>query len=223
MAVVLLSVLRDYWKNVSEWVLGSSSSKPKVQNVNSSGTEIFTSANPGNIKVIGQKNTDGTTAEALSFVLDNNSRPVIRVVDAAPFAYDNNVDKIKVKDDIVLAKLDEIDQKINAIKNTDGIKKITDNVNVALTGSNAPKSGQKNVATAGTKVALGGDQEYKKINIIAKSTNTGDIYVGDNTVTSTSGGILPPGGFMSLEFVNTNEVYIDAFVSGEGVSWIGVV
>jgi len=117
----------------------------------------------------------------------------------------------------LLARIKALETKIDAI--IAGTTPAT----VQLSGSNAPKSGQKNVTTAGTRVALGSDQEYKKINIIAKSTNTGNIFVGDNTVSTSIGCILPPGGYVTLEFVNTNEIYIDSAVSGEGVSWMGVV
>jgi len=94
---------------------------------------------------------------------------------------------------------------------------------VQLSGSNVPLSGQKNVTAAGTQVALGATQEYKEINIIAKSTNTGNIYIGDSTVDSTNGAILPAGGFVTLPFVDIADVYIDSAVNGEGVSWIGVI
>lgn len=95
---------------------------------------------------------------------------------------------------------------------------------VQLTGSYAPLGGSKSVASAGTAEALGGDQVYKKITIIANTTNTGLIYVGDSTVDSTHGLILPAGGCSpDLEFVNTNAIYIDSSVNGEGVSWVGVI
>jgi len=94
---------------------------------------------------------------------------------------------------------------------------------VQLSGSNVVKSGQKNVTTAGTQVALGATQDYKEINIIAKPTNTGLIYIGESTVDSTTGAILPAGGYVTLQFVDIADVYIDSSVNGEGVSWIGVV
>ena len=92
-----------------------------------------------------------------------------------------------------------------------------------LSGSNVPLSGQKNVTTAGTRVPLGTTQKYKEINIIAKDTNTGYIYVGNSTVDSTNGAILPKGGYVTLQFIDIADVYIDSSVNGEGVSWIGVI
>ncbi len=99
----------------------------------------------------------------------------------------------------------------------------TNKVVAELSGSNAPLSGQKSVTVAGIPEALGGDQGYKKITIIANTGNTGYIYVGKDTVDSSTGVILPAGGFVELDFVNTIAVYVDASVSGEGVSWIGVI
>jgi hypothetical protein len=50
--------VKTYWKNLSDWVTGVSSSKPKVMNINSSGTEIFTSANPATVQVSGSNLTE---------------------------------------------------------------------------------------------------------------------------------------------------------------------
>jgi len=48
------------------------------------------------VKTIGVKDTDGTYGEATSFTLDGDGRPVQRIVDAAPFAYDAAGDTTKV-------------------------------------------------------------------------------------------------------------------------------
>lgn len=92
-----------------------------------------------------------------------------------------------------------------------------------LSGSNIPLSGQKDVTAAGAAEALGTTQVYKELTIIAKSTNTGNIYVGDSTVDSITGMILPAGGFVSFHFVDIADVYIDSDVNGEGVSFGGDV
>lgn len=55
MAYISLQQLYDAWKRVSDWVSGTGSDKPKVQNINSSGAEIFTATTPGVVKV-----SDGT-------------------------------------------------------------------------------------------------------------------------------------------------------------------
>jgi len=83
--------------------------------------------------------------------------------------------------------------------------------------------GQKNVTTAGTRVFLiDGTTKTHTITIKAKSTNTGNIYVGDVAVTSANGFILEPGTTMSIDHDNKlDNVYIDAATSGEGVSYVG--
>jgi hypothetical protein len=101
--------------------------------------------------------------------------------------------------------------------NTDGSAK------VSIIGS-LTKVGQTNVATAGTRVALGTTQPLIAITIVAKSTNTKNIYVGDNTVNSTNGFILPPGAGHSWSGsgLNVANFFLDSDVNGEGVSWTGV-
>ena len=94
---------------------------------------------------------------------------------------------------------------------------------VIATGNNAPKSGRKSVAAAGTREALGASQVYKRLVVIADDTNTGYIYLGDSTVNSSNGIRLPAGGFFTFYFVNAASVHIDSDVSGEGVSFGGEV
>jgi hypothetical protein len=86
---------------------------------------------------------------------------------------------------------------------------------------NAPK----NVTTAGVRVALASTQVYKELTIIAKSTNTGNIYIGDSTVSSTAGiiAILPAGAYVTMNFVDAATLYLGADVSGEGVTFGGMI
>lgn len=53
--------VKNYWKNISDWITSASTHKPKVLNINSSGTEIFTSANPASVTVSGSNPSDGKT------------------------------------------------------------------------------------------------------------------------------------------------------------------
>jgi hypothetical protein len=82
-------------------------------------------------------------------------------------------------------------------------------------------SGQQNVTTAGTRVQLSSNA-CKGISIKAKVTNLGYIYVGGSGVTSSNGLILSAGAAMSLTISNTNLIYIDSSISGEGISYIYV-
>lgn len=98
---------------------------------------------------------------------------------------------------------------------------------VQLQGTTKPTVllfGRKAVTTAGTRVALvatstplvGGYVE-----ITALSSNTGFIYVGDVTVASTNGHRLAAGVSTVIFIDDLNRIYLDASVSGEGVSYQG--
>ena len=87
-------------------------------------------------------------------------------------------------------------------------------------------TGQKDVPTAGTPEQL---DDFPipagfKLTVIAKTGNTGYIYLG-----STKGDCannkrrfdgLEAGLAVSLRIKNASKVWVDASVSGEGVSWI---
>lgn len=77
------------------------------------------------------------------------------------------------------------------------------------------------VTTAGTRVQLA-TNTCKSLTIKAKYTNTGLIYIGTSTVASTNGFQLLAGESVSLDISNTNLVYIDSAVNGEGISTIYV-
>lgn len=83
-------------------------------------------------------------------------------------------------------------------------------------------NGQTNVTTAGTRVVLAASTTAQGVTICAKSTNTGNIFVGSATVSSSNGRILRPGECQSLAIANLNTVNLDSAVNGEGVSYVGV-
>ncbi len=78
---------------------------------------------------------------------------------------------------------------------------------------------QTTVITAGTRIQLP-TNTCKTITIKAKTTNTGLIYAGTSTTSSSVGFILSSGDAVSLDISNTNLLYIDSSVNGEGVSCI---
>ena len=82
-------------------------------------------------------------------------------------------------------------------------------------------TGQKNVTVAGTAESMmGAATPTRSLTIKAKRSNTGLIYVGPSTVTSANGHILSRGQSMDMELDNSaDEVYVDASVSGDGVSF----
>jgi hypothetical protein len=82
-------------------------------------------------------------------------------------------------------------------------------------------NGKTTVTTAGTRVVLASSQAVKSVAIKALTTNTGIIYVGSSTVSSTNGFQLAAGDTVNLDIANLNTVNIDSSVNGEGVTYIG--
>lgn len=83
-------------------------------------------------------------------------------------------------------------------------------------------NGKKTVTTAGTRVALASSTTCKSVTIKSLSTNTGIIYVGDSTVTSTNGFQLYSGDAVSFDISNLSTIYLDSSVNGEGVTYLYV-
>lgn len=92
----------------------------------------------------------------------------------------------------------------------------------SLSGSNLKGANVAVVTTAGTRVQLP-DLACNKVTVIAKRVNTGYIYVGKNTVSSSVyGADLAALDSMDFEVNNLNELWIDASVSGEGISYVAI-
>ena len=83
--------------------------------------------------------------------------------------------------------------------------------------------GRKVVAAAGTAEALAASTACEKVDIQAELDNTGVIVVGGSTVVATAatrrGIALRAGDSYCLEVDNLADVYIDAEVNGEGVTY----
>jgi hypothetical protein len=93
---------------------------------------------------------------------------------------------------------------------------------VSVVGSSINVSNVLNVTIAGTRVQLP-DISCREITIIARSNNTGIIYVGDSLVSSSRFGIeLSAKEKITFNVANANQIWIDASVSGEGISYIAV-
>ena len=90
----------------------------------------------------------------------------------------------------------------------------------------AAKSGQTNVTTAGTEVALGDQMINGPLMVKAKPANTGSIYLGNDgagAVSSTTGLILAAGDAVIFDWVgNLSSLMVDSSADGEGVSWIAL-
>lgn len=78
----------------------------------------------------------------------------------------------------------------------------------------------KTVTVAGTRVQLSATPiVVSELTIEAKSDNTGRIFVGGASMTSSNGFQIAPGDSVTLKeaALNLTDYYIDADVSGEGV------
>lgn len=93
---------------------------------------------------------------------------------------------------------------------------------VTLTGSSLLVGKVQNVTTAGTRVQLP-DQACREVTIIAKRGNTGYIYVGgDDVSASVYGAELEAKDSITIAVENTNKIYIDSSISGEGISYVAI-
>lgn len=80
-------------------------------------------------------------------------------------------------------------------------------------------TGNPTVSTAGTRVQLSSNA-CNRITIVANRANTGYIYVGGSDVSSTVHAIeLQTKDTATFYVSNTNQLWIDSSVNGEGVSF----
>lgn len=84
--------------------------------------------------------------------------------------------------------------------------------------------GSLDVTTAGTAVPFSStDQEVKKMDIQAKYSNTDMVVVGASTVVAAAatrrGVAIAPGQTITIYPTNLADVYLDAVVNGEGVTY----
>ena len=90
---------------------------------------------------------------------------------------------------------------------------------VSVNSPSVMGDGSKVVAIAGTAEALAASTECKNVAIVAKSTNTGKIYVGGSGVSSSTGFPLEADEWRELQIDDLAKVFIDADNDGEGVTY----
>lgn len=90
-----------------------------------------------------------------------------------------------------------------------------------------PTQGSQDVASAGTAEALlAASGEAKIVLVQARPGNTGNIYVGDSSVSSSVYGfLLEPGDSVPLSATSLSKIdltkhFIDSDVNGEGVTFL---
>lgn len=93
---------------------------------------------------------------------------------------------------------------------------------VSLAAPTTIYNGKKTVTTAGTRVTLAASQAVQSVTVKALIANTGLIFVGDASVSSTTGFQLSPGDSVTLDVANLATVNLDSAVNGEGVTYIGL-
>ena len=110
-------------------------------------------------------------------------------------------------------------------KNANGNEIFTDASpgSMKLTGSIVAITGIiQNVTTAGTRVQLP-SVSCREVTIIAKRINSGYIYAGGSNVSSTVYGVeLSAKESYTFAVANVNQIWIDASVSGEGISYVAI-
>ena len=96
-----------------------------------------------------------------------------------------------------------------------------------MADSNAPTLliSEKTVTTGGTAVALHASQRVKSVTIVAKTSNTGQVYVGGSDVASTTNDGMAPGDAINIpaeNWLDLADLYVDSDVNGEGVDFWAV-
>ena len=96
-----------------------------------------------------------------------------------------------------------------------------------MADSNAPTMliSEKTVTAAGTAVALHAGQRVKSVTIVAKTSNTGQVYVGGSDVASSTNDGMAPGDALSIPSENwlaLSDLYVDSEVTGDGVDFWAV-
>jgi len=142
--------------------------------------------------------------------VQDSTMSISGIQDAFP-AGDNNIGNV----DIVTLPATPVGT--NNIGTVSGSTVTHSNINYSM------YSGSMNVTTAGTAVAISGVRQIKSILITARPSNTGNIAVGDSTVstgTVSTGNILPPGSAIGFD-VNASVavIFIDSAIDDEGVSY----
>lgn len=84
--------------------------------------------------------------------------------------------------------------------------------------------GNMSVGTAGNRLQLStANVPCVSVTMTARSANTGIVCIGGSSVVATSasrtGVPLSAGDIAIIEIINLNKLYLDATVSGEGVSY----
>jgi hypothetical protein len=141
-------------------------------------------------------------------------------LDTSDVIYDVTIkrDGVSVSGGVVTYSADN-----NVVSDTDELRIVIDDV----TGSNIIAStvgdGRKTVTTSGTAEALSTSTSIREVTVTAELNNTGTITVGGATVVDTvatrRGSPLYPGDSVTIASDDLAEVFIDAEINGDGVTY----
>ena len=86
--------------------------------------------------------------------------------------------------------------------------------------------GTVTVVSAGTRVAVAtSGHAVSAVSFKARAANAGNVFIGDDTVSSASGYELAPGDEITISFresVDLRRFYVDAAGNGDKVDYAGV-
>ena len=96
-----------------------------------------------------------------------------------------------------------------------------------MAASNSPTllASEKTVSAAGTGEALATTQRVKSVTVVAKTANTGQVYVGGSDVASSTNAGLAPGDVIEIpaeNWLDLADIYVDVDTNGEGVDFYAV-
>lgn len=96
---------------------------------------------------------------------------------------------------------------------------------VLIGKSNSFFTGQRNIETSGTSLQLSGNVIKSSLIVLAKQTNSDDVYIGVSNVAQLGDGtgnglILSPGQSISIPVTNTNLLYLNGN-AGDIITYIG--
>ena len=96
-----------------------------------------------------------------------------------------------------------------------------------MAASNSPTlmSSEKTVSAAGIAEALAATQRVKALIVVAKISNTGQVYIGGSDVDSATNDGLDAGDVLTIpvqNWLDLADVYIDVDTNGDGVDFYAV-
>lgn len=165
--------------------------------------------------------TDGTNYQVIAVDSDGNPQVDVLTLPAITIAASQTLDTVNTITNVV--HVDDNGGSLT-VDVTGALPAGTNNIGkVDINSEPIPSTiynNHKTVTTAGTAEALAASTAVKSVVIRALLSNTGVIYVGDSSVSSSNGIELQAGDAITIEIDDLAKVYLDASVSGEGVSYL---